>query len=333
MTDTKNKNNISREDNEKSNISNVETTGIEIQTGQQTDGNSLAQSRRNFKKIKIAAIIFVALLATILCFFLLEKSTDTSSNTDNQQISFPPDTDYPEEITDSEKKTVTDEVVAALNRKYGTEASFEVLEMKKGEYELGDVPGRRTYFDIGLRIVSSEINADFSVDYQRMTDNLWTKIQNLYVDEVTSGIQEVDSQFISVSYNLSDYSGFAGDNKHDYESLSTVYGRVPTKVDLEQLVQTLEIYSSQQESVGTEIEDVRKFIDLKKRNINTLYRYISDTYPRIPEGIGVTSVTIDYGNEVAVQLLPLSKTIRIAVQGSYNSGVNYDWADIIESSM
>ena len=61
-------------------------------------------------------------------------------------------------------------------------------------------------------------------------------------------------------------------------------------------------------------------------DIKELSDLIEQNYPRVPQGLGNTSVEISFGNGVIVRISPLSKSI-LAIQG--NNTIEYNWSDIL----
>ena len=331
MINNKDQNTSDDEGREDKNSPDVDVIDVDPQSEQELNVSSapLPKKDTRHKRLLTTVMILFVLFAGAFTFALLINSSDSSRNSENRQTLLPPDTDYPEDINDEERAAVSKEVTAALSNKYGADASFEVLEMKKGKYQIGDVGGIDSYFDIRMRIVSSELTADFMVDYRGKSDNLWKRIEDKYRDEIVADIQKIDPRIYLVDFSLSDYNGYSNDSKQDFNKLSTVYGRIPTRDDLNLLIQNVSVHVRDQNDAHVASGDIREYIDSEIKNINNIYNYVADTFTRIPKGTGTTSVVIDFSNAVAITLLPLSETVHITAQNNDSHQVDYEWSDII----
>ncbi len=202
--------------------------------------------------------------------------------------------------------------------------------MEKGEYHIGDVAGPQSYFNIKMHVKCSEFEADFSVNYLNRTDDVWSKIQEKYKSNITDGFKIVNSSVSAVSYSLSDYDGNIGDNVNDFESIDTQIGHIPTQKDVELLVQSISVGYEYGNSAHKYKNGVNEFVTSKKPEIKKLYAYITQTFPRIPKGIGATSVEVDFGNDVTIRMFPLAKDILIIEQGNIVESIDYKWGELVD---
>lgn len=296
---------------------------------QQLTPGGAPPTKKRFSRVTIVVLVAAVSLAVIIVVATLVISPLALNVTEGQSSYSPGDKDYPVQLSASEKQAVSQEVVSALGKKYGSAASFKVLNMKKGKRFIAD-SGSHEYFNIEMHIKSSEIESDFNVDYVRRTDDLWSRLQVKYQYDIIDALKAVNSSIDSASFSLSDYGGLSGDGDKDFNSLNTKIGHVPGRRDVEALIQSIDITCGSADGVDEYENGIGEFIAAKKSEIKKLYAYIAVTYPRIPKGIGVTSVVIDFGNGVIVRISPLSKDIVVTEQGNSAETVHYDWSELVD---
>ncbi len=299
-----------------------------LKSEQQLVSNNLPPTKKYHKKAVIVASVTLVTLATIISVKIIAVNQPKQHVSGIQSLYSRQDKDYPETISTTQKELVTREVVSTLKRKYGDTASFQVLSMEKGKYVIGDVSGSQKYFDIKMHIISPVIESDFAVDFMSRTDDLWTVLQEKYKNNITSGLKTVNNTISSVSFSLSDYNGYHRKGSNNFESIDTRIGHVPSQRDVEQLVQSLNVTYGSVHTSNIGSDSINQFVAEKKPELRKLYTYISETYPRIPEGIGATSVSIDYVNGVTIRISPLAKEITVINHGDIAKNVDYQWSEL-----
>jgi hypothetical protein len=296
---------------------------------QQLTPDGVLPTKKRSRRVTIVVLVAAVSLAVIIVVATLVISSLVLNTTEGQSSHSPGDKDYPVQLSASEEQAVSQEVVSTLRQKYGSAASFKVLNMKKGKLFIADL-GSHAYFNIKMHIKSSEIESDFNVDYERRTDDLWSVLQAKYQYDIIDALKAVNSSIDSASFSLSDYGGLSGDSDKDFSSLNTKIGHVPSRRDVEALIQSIDITCGSADGVDEYKNGIEEFITAKKSEIKKLYAYIAVTYPRIPKGIGVTSVVIDFGNGVIVRISPLSKDIVVTEQGNGAETVDYEWSELVD---
>lgn len=286
-------------------------------------------TKQHSRRVTMVVSVAVVSLAVIIILATLVIRSLSLNVTESQSSHVPSDKDYPEEISASEKQTVSQKVVSALGQKYGSTASFKVLNMKKGKLFIAD-SGSHQYFNIEMHIKSPEIESDFNIDYVRRTDNLWSVLQVKYQYDIIDAFKAVNSSIASVNFSLSDYDGLSGDSEKDFNSLDTKIGHVPSQSDMRALIQSIDITWVSANGADKYKNGIEEFIAARKPEIKKLYAYIAITYPRIPKGVGVTSVEIDFGNGVKIRISPLSKDIMVTAQGNSAETVDYQWSELVD---
>ncbi len=295
----------------------------------QSDSSNQPLPKKHYKKVVTIALVTIVSLAAIIGVGILVFKSSSPHIAENKSPNFPQDKHYPEKISASEKQKVSQEVISKLEKKYGSTTSFQVVNMEKGEYHISDVAGPQSYFNIKMRIKSPEIEADFSVNYLNRTDDVWSKMQDKYKNSITNGFKAVNSSVSTVSYSLSDYNGNIGDNVKDFESIDTQIGHIPTQKEVELLIQSISISYEHGNSANKYKNGIDEFVASKKPEVKTLYAYITQTFPRIPKGIGATSAEIDFGNAVTIRIFPLAKDILIIEQSNSVESVGYKWEELV----
>ena len=275
------------------------------------------------KLIPIIIFIIIILLIVIATVIYILKNN-------NENSTYPQETsnvkNLVENISESEKEKITQEIISKLNQKYG-DNNFEILNMEKGSRSGldDDVYINENYFNIDVHMTTSEFDTNFTVDYLNNTDSLIQSLESNYNQNILEELKNVNSNINSVDYNLNDFNGNLNDSGKTFMSLDTIYGHIPSQEDIDLLVHDLNIYCSYSEEVNNS-EDTRNFITTVTPDIKKSYDFIEQNYPRIPQGLGNTSVEISFGNGVIVRISPLSKSI-LAIQG--NNTIEYNWSDIL----
>lgn len=283
------------------------------------------EEKKSIKIKLISIIVFIIIILIAILTIIYIKKYNSKSSTYPQGTSNVKN--VVENIDELEKKEITEEVIAKLNKKYGNN-NFEILNIEKGsrsglDY---DVYINEKYFNISVHMTNSDFDTNFTVDYIKNTDNLIQSLESSYKQNIIKELKSINNNINSVNYNLSDYNGILGNSGKEYMSLdTTIYGKIPSQEDINLLVHDLHIYYRYTGEV-TNNEDTKSLINTVKTDIKELYNYISQNYPRIPRGTGATSVEINFGNGVILRIFPLSKSI-LAIQGS--NTIEYNWSDIL----
>lgn len=279
----------------------------------------------NIKLISIIVLIIIIITTVIISIKIKQNSPKYIEN----DTYLPGNSDVKnkvENIDELEKDRITEEVISKLNKKYGNN-NFEVINMEKGsrsglDY---DVFINETYFNINIHLTNDDIDTNFIVDYLKNTDNLMQSLKDSYKQNILKELKSINDNINTVDYYLSDYNGILGNSGAEYMSLDTIYGKIPSQEDINSLVHDLHIYCKYSGNINNS-DEAKKFIDTVKSDIKEIYNNICQNYPRIPQGIGATSVEISFGNGVILRIFPLSKSI-LTIQGS--NTIEYNWSDIL----
>ena len=223
------------------------------------------------KLIPIIIFIIIILLIVIATVIYILKNN-------NENSTYPQETsnvkNLVENISESEKEKITQEIISKLNQKYGNN-NFEILNMEKG-YRSGlddDVYINENYFNIDVHMTTSEFDTNFTVDYLNNTDSLIQSLESNYNQNILEELKNVNSNINSVDYNLNDFNGNLNDSGKTFMSLDTIYGHIPSQEDIDLLVHDLNIYCSYSEEVNNS-EDTRNFITTVTPDIKKLYDFI-----------------------------------------------------------
>lgn len=282
------------------------------------------KEKKTIKKSLTPIIFFIIIIIIAIVIIIYIKKYNSENSIYPQGTSNVKN--VVENIDELEKKEITEEVISKLNKKYGNN-SFEILNIEKG-FRSGldyDVYINEKYFNIGIHMTNSDFDTNFTVDYIKNTDNLIQSLENSYKQNIIKELKSINNNINSVNYDLSDYNGILGNSGKEYMSLDTIYGKIPSQKDINSLVHVLHIYCRYAGEIKNS-EDTKNFIHNVKPDIKELYNYISQNYPRIPQGTGSTSVEIDFGNGVVLRIFPLSKNLLVA-QGT--NAIEYNWSDIL----
>lgn len=230
------------------------------------------------KSLKIAMIIISVVIIGVGIFVLIGsfENNRTAKYTD-PEITFK---SIPEDLTDDQKKEISDEIISKLKTKYGADNEFEIIEIRKGRTEAGCIDDACSqggaYFDVSARIISEIITTDFEINYINKKDNLMGEIRKLYDDEISEDFKRLDSRIEKIKYFTNKE---CNDKNSNYESIFINYGSIPTKQYIQSRATCVRVDINLEYNVNTE-EDLKTFMTSYESDLKNITGYSGSTFSR-----------------------------------------------------